>query len=399
MRIPDFASRLSSDEISEVLRTLESTGISEGPRTHEFEQLLSEYIGCRHVILVPNGTLALFAALKVLGIGPGDEVIVPDLTFYGTASAVILTGARPVLVDVRESDGNIDPASAEASISTSTRAILPVHLFGQSCDMDALTDLVARHNLWMVEDAAQGMGTTFGSRHVGTFGDIGCLSFVADKTLTTGEGGALVTDDDDLADRCRWFKNHGRRLRTQPLHDHVGLNLRITDVQAAIGVANFRRLDETIARKRALWDAYVARLSDCPGVRPWVDNGFGRAVPFRICIRVADPAALSDHLARCGIGTRRFYPPLHRQPGLTLENCVIHETPTRSVRLYETGLMLPSSLDLTDDQIDHVCACVREFCERSGDATDALLTTDRLTTTLPQRDTGEVVELSAPAAT
>ncbi len=360
MRIPEFVSRLSSDELAAVVRTLESTGMAEGPRTREFEQLLADFMGCRHVIMVPNGTLALFAALKVLEIGPGDEVIVPDFTFFGTASAVILAGARPVLVDVHDSDGNIDPAAVEASISTSTRAILPVHLFGQACDMDAITELAARHNLWVIEDAAQGVGVTCGARHVGTIGDIGCLSFVSDKTLTTGEGGALVTNDDQLAERCRWFKNHGRRSRSEPLHTHVGVNLRITDVQAAVGVANFKRLDETIQRKRELRDAYGARLADCDGVTLMPDNGRGRAVPFRVCVRVADPAGLSRFLADRGIGTRRFYPPLHRQPGLTLDNCLMYETPTRSVRLYETGLMLPSSLDLTDEQIDFVCHAVRE---------------------------------------
>ncbi len=352
---------LHKEELFAVLETIEDNWITEGKKTESLQAALAEFTGARHVIMVPNGTLAIFAALKVLGIGPGDEVLVPDFTFFGTASAVILTGAKPVLVDVDEYDFNISVASAEASITERTRAILPVHMYGQSCDMHAVMTLAKRHDLFVVEDAAQGMGVTFGNRHVGTIGDIGCVSFFADKTLTTGEGGALLVNDDELARECIYFKNQGRLHRGSFVHERVGYNFRITDLQAAIGLAQFDRLEVTIAKKLALRDTYYERLSDCPGVRFARDNGFGDVVPFRVNILVDDPEALASHLKQQDIATRRFFYPLHLQPCLTSENCVVRHKPISSIRLFQQGLMLPSGLDLAQEQLDYVCSTIEAF--------------------------------------
>ncbi len=365
MQVPEFSPVLQKEELFSVMETIEDNWITEGKKTKALEEALAEFTGARHVIMMPNGTLAIFAALKVLGIGPGDEVIVPDFTFFGTASAVILTGAKPVLVDVDEYDFNISVASAELAITDRTRAIVPVHMYGQSCDMQAVTSLAKRHNLFVVEDAAQGMGVTFGERHVGTLGDIGCVSFFADKTMTTGEGGALFVNDDRLAEECIYFKNQGRLHRGSFVHERVGYNFRITDLQAAIGVAQFDRLGVTIERKLALRDTYYTRLPECPGVRFARDNGFGNVVPFRVNILVDDPEGLSAYLKQRGIQTRRFFYPLHLQPSLNSDNCVVPFKPISSIRLFEQGLMLPSGLDLSDEQIDYVCAAIQSFqCER-----------------------------------
>jgi len=361
MQVPEFSPMLHKEELFAVIETIEDNWITEGKKTEALQAALAEYTGARHVIMVPNGTLAIFAALKVLGIGPGDEVLVPDFTFFGTASAVILTGAKPVLVDVDEYDFNISVASAEASLTERTRAVLPVHMYGQACDMHAVTALAKRHDLLVVEDAAQGMGVTFGNSHVGTIGDIGCLSFFADKTLTTGEGGALLVNDDELARECIYFKNQGRLHRGSFVHDRVGYNFRITDLQAAIGLAQFDRLEMTIARKLALRDAYYERLSGCPGIRFARDNGFGDVVPFRVNILVDDPEALASYLKQRGIATRRFFYPLHLQPSLTSENCVVHHKPISSIRLFQQGLMLPSGLDLGQEQVEYVCSTIEAF--------------------------------------
>ena len=361
MQIPEFTPMLHKEELFAVLETIEDNWITEGKKTESLQAALAEFTGARHVIMVPNGTLAIFAALKVLGIGPGDEVLVPDFTFFGTASAVILTGAKPVLVDVDEYDFNISVTSAEASITERTRAILPVHMYGQSCDMQAVMTLAKRQDLFVVEDAAQGIGVTFGDRHVGTIGDIGCVSFFADKTLTTGEGGALLVNDDELARECIYFKNQGRLHRGSFVHERVGYNFRITDLQAAIGLAQFDRLEVTLARKLALRDAYYERLSDCPGVRFARDNGFGDVVPFRVNILVDDPEDLALHLKQQGIATRRFFYPLHLQPCLTSENCIVRHKPISSIRLFQQGLMLPSGLDLDQEQLDYVCSTISAF--------------------------------------
>ena len=279
MQVEQFAPLIGNDEIQSVLETLHDNWLTEGPKTAELERLLREYCGCRHALMVPNGTLALFAALKVMGIGPGDEVLVPDFTFFGSASAVILTGAKPVLVDVSPADFNIDVAAAEASIGPNTRAIMPVHIYGQSCDMQAVMDLANRHDLIVVEDAAQGIGVTCNGRHVGTFGHIGCMSFFADKTITTGEGGVLLTNDDDIAERCMYFKNQGRLKRGSFIHDQVGYNFRITDLQAAVGVAQFDRLDEIISRKRQIRELYRSMLKDVPQVQLTEDNNLATSSP------------------------------------------------------------------------------------------------------------------------
>ena len=373
MQVPEFSPILHKEELFAVLETIEDNWITEGKKTESLQAALAEYTSARHVIMVPNGTLAIFAALKVLGIGPGDEVLVPDFTFFGTASAVILTGAKPVLVDVDEYDFNISVTSAEANISERTRAILPVHMYGQSCDMHAVMALAKRHDLLVVEDAAQGIGVTFGNRHVGTIGDIGCVSFFADKTLTTGEGGALLVNDDELARECTYFKNQGRLHRGSFVHERVGYNFRITDLQAAIGLAQFDRLEVTLARKLALRDAYYERLSDCPGVRFARDNGFGDVVPFRVNSLVDDPEALAMNLKQRAIATRRFFYPLHLQPCLTSENCIVRHKPISSIRLFQQGLMLPSGLDLTQEQVDYVCSTIEAFQRERCDVRSTLV--------------------------
>ncbi|UCE59746.1 MAG: DegT/DnrJ/EryC1/StrS family aminotransferase [Phycisphaerales bacterium] len=361
MRIEEYTPELQKAEVFKVLETLQDNWLTEGKKTQELEATLAEYFNCERVVMLPNGTLALFAALKVLGIGPGDEVLVPDFTFFGSASAVILTGAKPVFVDVDEYDFNISVESAEGSISSRTKAVMPVHVYGQSCDMLSVAKLAQRYGLLIVEDAAQGMGVTFDDRHVGTFGDIGCISFFADKTITTGEGGALILNDAELAKECIYFKNQGRLNRGKFVHERVGYNFRITDLQAAIGVGQLARLGEVIKRKQVIRSAYYRRLRECPGVKIPIDNGFGNVVPFRANILVDDPEGLSAYLRERDIATRRFFYPLHLQPSLTPENCVVRSKPIISIRLFESGLMLPSGLNLTEHQISRVCRTIEEF--------------------------------------
>jgi len=361
MHISEFSPQIGKAETVKVIETLEDNWVTEGKKTQQLEAMLADYLGCKRVVMVPNGTLALFAALKVLGVGPGDEVIVPDFTFFGSASAVVLTGAKPVLVDVDELDGNISVEAARAGLSDRTKAVLPVHIYGQSCDMPAVMEFAQRNNLLVVEDAAQGMGVTCGDKHVGTFGDIGCMSFFADKTMTTGEGGALLLNDEQLAKQCTYFKNQGRLHRGTFVHRHMGYNFRITDLQAAIGVAQLERVDDTISRKQALRVSYGRRLDGCPGLRLPEENGFGKVVPFRVNILVDDPEGLSEFLAQRGIATRRYFYPLHLQPALIDGNSIVRRKPINSIRLFEAGLMLPSGLDLSESQLDHVCACIEEY--------------------------------------
>ena len=365
MRIRQFDPHLGEEEIVKVLETLKDNWLTEGPKTAELEQRLREYTGAKHVLMVPNGTLGLFVALKVLGLGPGDEVLVPDFTFFGSASAVILTGAKPVFVDVRSEDFNIDMAAARHCLSEATRAIMPVHIFGQTCDMNQVMSFALEYGLKVVEDAAQGIGVRCSGQHVGTFGDIGCISFFADKTITTGEGGALLVNDDEVADRCMYFKNQGRLHRGSFIHTHVGYNFRITDLQAAVGVAQMNRLDYIIERKHKMLELYRQLLADCPGVMFPRPNGLGDFVPFRINILLDDPEALQDFLEHEGIAARRFFYPLHLQPSLNRTNSVVRRKPVESLQAFKRGLSLPSGINLGQDQIARVCKAINEFAAAS----------------------------------
>jgi len=364
--IQSFNPNFEKEEILNIIQTISDNWVTEGKKTEELEKRLAEYFKCKRVLMMPNGTLAIFAALKICGIKPGDEVIVPDFTFFGTASAAILAGGIPVLVDVNKSDFNIDVSKLKESLSSKTKFIVPVHIYGQSCNMTEVMNFAKENNLTVVEDAAQGMGVTFGEQHVGTFGKIGCMSFFADKTITTGgEGGCLIINDEKLIDESIYFKNQGRLHRGTFIHTHMGYNFRITDLQSAIGLAQFNRLDQIIKRKKEIQKMYYDRLSNCKKVYIPEDNKFGRSVPFRVCILTDNAKSLADFLKECEINTRTFFYPLHMQPVLDSTNSIVRKTPIVSVSLFDKGLCLPSSISITDDEIRYICDCIIKFTERN----------------------------------
>lgn len=361
MTVPQFEPCLGDEELSQLTECIRTGWLTEGKKTEEFILRLSRYIGAKHVLLAPNGTLALYMALAVRGLGPGDEVIVPDFTFLGSASSVVLAGATPVFADVDRETFNLDPESLRRAISRRTRAIMPVHIYGQAADMDPLLAIAKEHNLFVIEDAAQGMGVYYKGRHVGTFGDLGCFSFFADKTMTTGEGGAIATDNDELADRLRYFRNQGRLDRGSFLHPHLGWNFRLTDLQSAIGLAQLDKLPYLIRRKHELEDAYRDRLAHVPEVRFPVVKDRDATVPFRINILVPEPEALMEHLTRNGVGVRRFFYPLHRQTCFDNHNSRTGDSMVNSVFAFEHGVSLPSSVMLGTKQIEYVCLKIAEF--------------------------------------
>src|SRR5580700_1798644 len=239
-------------ELRELKRVIDSTFLVEHDLTREFESLTAAMAGCRHAMAVCNGSMALFVCLKALGIGPGDEVIVPNLTFVATANAVILAGATPVLCDVREDTFCLDVERAEKLLTRKTRALLPVHLYGQSADMPQVMALARAHQLKVIEDAAEGVGVTFEGRHVGT----------------CGEGGMVLTDDDELARAAYRLKNYGRDQKGTFVHESIGFNFSFTDLQAAIGIAQMKKLPAIVCRKREIRDRYVEELRGLAGLRP-----------------------------------------------------------------------------------------------------------------------------------
>lgn len=291
--IPLARPDLGEAEIQAAVAALRSGNLVQGERVEAFEAALAQRLGRSHVIVVSSGTAALHLAMLVLDLAPGDEVIVPAFTFPATANAVELAGATPVLCDIDPATCNMDPAQIPGLITTRTRAIMPVHEFGRPADLDQISAIARRHGLHLVEDAACAIGAQWRGRPCGSFGLLACLSFHPRKVLTTGEGGAIVTDDGALADRLRLLRNHGIRRRGGTV-DFVcaGFNYRLTEIQAAIGLAQLLRLDAIIASRRAMADRYLRLLSS------------GR------CLLPGDPAG--------GLSTYQTYHILLPSPGLRM---------------------------------------------------------------------------------
>jgi perosamine synthetase len=354
--IPQFEPWLGDEELAQVTETIKANWITGGEKVHQFERQIAELCGVKHAIAICNGTLALYVGLKVLGIGEGDEVIVPDFTFIASANSVVMAAAKPVFVDVDANTFNIDPECIEKAITQKTKAIMPVHIYGQAADMDTICKIAKKYSLYVIEDAAQGIGVKFMGKPVGGFGDVGCLSFYADKTITTGEGGMVLTNNDNLAEKCLILKHQGRTGRGMYFHEHIGYNFRLTDLQAAVGLAQLSKLPTIIARKKRTEKLYRDYLSEVKSIElPYIDpRGFN--VPFRINILVDDPEGLSDFLNEKEISSRRFFFPLHMQPCYDTKG----EFPN-SVSAYERGISLPSSAKLAEEEILYITDKIKEF--------------------------------------
>jgi perosamine synthetase len=368
MQIAQMQPWLGPEEQAAAAEAVASGWVSEGPRAAAFSAQLNDLIGAPFGVFAPNGTLALYLALLAAEIGPGDEVIVPDITFIASANAVVFVGATPVFVDVEPTTFQLDPAACAAAITPRTRAIMPVHLFGFAADMDALVALAEANDLLIIEDAAQAIGVSHKGRHAGSFGALGCFSFFADKTITTGEGGYVVCHDEVLYNQLRLLRNQGRLDRGSFVHPAVGTNLRITDVQAAIGLAQLAKLDAIIARKRAILEWYAAGLADLPEVRLLTPPASVAAVPFRAVMMAEAASRLMAHLEAHGVQPRAFFYPLHRQPCFAFldhtQGGPLHLTDDafpHAIHGAESGVLLPAFPALSADQVAYVCAVVRRF--------------------------------------
>ncbi len=356
--IPQFEPWLDEAELTQLSECIRDNWIAGGKKVVEFERRIAELCNVKRTAACVNGTVALFMSLKALGIGQGDEVIVPDFTFIASANSVVMANATPIFVDVYADTLNMDPEAFEDAITPKTKAVMPVHLYGQSANMDAVMKIAEQHCLSVIEDNAQGIGVTWNGKPAGSFGDVSILSFYADKTLTTGEGGMVLTNSDEIADKCLRLAHQGNLSKGQYVHETIGYNFRMTDLQAAIGLAQLDKLSRIIEMKRANEKLYRDLLNDVVKF-PRID-GKCFNVPFRIVILVDDPEELSRHLSGEGIDTRRVFYPLHMQPCYNRSG----DFPN-SVRAYERGLALPSSARLTSEQIEYVCMKIRKYYEGS----------------------------------
>lgn len=341
---------LTDAEKSAVMAVLDSGFLAQGPKTAAFEARFAEMCGVKHAIAVSNGTTALAVALLANGVGPGDEVITSSFTFMATANAILFTGAKPVFVDIEPDTFNINPSLIEAAITPRTKALLPVHLYGQVCEMDEIMAIAARHGLKVIEDACQAVMASYHGKRAGSFGT-GTFSFYATKNLMTGEGGMITTDDDSVAELCRMIRNHGMKQRYY--HEMVGYNFRMTDIQAAIGLAQLDRLEALTAQRRK--NAQFLNENIHAVIKP-VEREGREHVWHQYTVRVNGGRERDDAvkmLSEVGIDTGIYYPvPAHKQRSLVgrIDECALPITEQMAAQV----LSLPVHPQLTGDDLERI---------------------------------------------
>jgi perosamine synthetase len=358
--IPIARPQMGTEEKELVWSAMEAGALAQGPRVAELEQRFAEFIGVAQAVATSSGTTALHLALLGYGIGPGDEVVTVPFTFIASANSILFTGARPVFVDIEPDSYTIDVAQTEAAITARTRAIMPVSLYGNPAEMNAIAQIADRHGLAVVEDAAQAHGAAIDGRRSGSWG-AGCFSFYPTKNMTTGEGGMVTTDDLELADRLRLLREHGMKVRYH--HDVLGYNFRMTDLHASIGLAQLTKLPAYNERRIAIAERYSATLEGVinPTVRPGTRHVF-----HQYTIRVHRRDEFAERLRKLGVGSAIYYPvPVHRQkPFLALgygdERFPVTEQLTGEV------LSIPVHPSLTDEEVETVIAAVNATAAELG---------------------------------
>ncbi len=363
--IPWWRPEIGAEERELVLRVLDSNYLNEGDVTADFERQMAAALGARHGVACTSGTTAIVLALIGLGIGHGDEVIVPDVTFIATANAVTLTGATTVLVDVDPQTLNIDPDACARAITPRTKAIVPVHVSGRAAAIERILAIATERGVPVVEDAAEALLSRHHGRCLGTFGKAGCFSFSPNKTMTTGQGGLVVTDDEKLAVRLRELKDQGRPVRGtggNDVHASLGFNFKLTNLQSAVGIAQLARLRPRVARLQEVYRQYRRGLDGLAGVRVLPFDVDGGESPQWVDALAERRDGLVSFLEHHDIHCRPFWYPIHtqqpyRQPDAAFPN---------AMRVMPDALWLPSALSLTDDDISTVCARIREYYGRAG---------------------------------
>ena len=359
-KYPVYQPSLGQKEKDNVLECLDSTWISsKGKFITQFENSFSDFIGVKHSAAVCNGTVAIHVALLALGIGEGDEVIVPSFTYIASVNAINYTGAKAVFVDSDLQTWQIDPAKIENKITKKTKAMMAVHLYGQPCEMDIILSIAKKHNLFVIEDCAEAFGSLYKGKHVGAFGDVSTFSFFGNKTITTGEGGMVVTNDLSLHENAVHLKGQGLAKDREYYHDIVGYNYRMTNICAAIGCAQLERANELIEKKILIAKWYEEKLRSLP-VTFHSQVGDVKHSFWMISILLKDSderEKIRFHLKQNGIETRPTFHPVHLMPmyfekGLSLP---IAEN------LGSRGINLPSYPELDENDVDFICNQIKEF--------------------------------------
>ena len=379
MRVPVALPSLGDEEGQAAFDATKSGWVTQGPRVAEFENAVAARVGARHAIATSSATTGLHLALAVLGIGPGDEVIVPSLTFIASPNAIVYTGATVVFADVDERTFNVDAADIERRVTRRTKAIMPVDQHGLACDIDAVNAIAKRHGLAVVEDAAPAIGELYKGRPVGANAPLTVFSFHPRKVITTGEGGMITTDDDELASRARTARSHGMSVSDLDRHaatsvvveeyDDVGFNYRLNDIQAAVGLVQLGRLDELLTKRRAIAERYGRELPGIRGLEVPHVPAYARHTYQGYCVRVTAKSPigrddLMNNLLRRGIATRRGCMASH------LERAHIRRwgtvTLARTEEIARSTVLLPIFPSMSDDQQDYVIQSLRKELGSAG---------------------------------
>jgi|TARA_Y100000310_G_scaffold343951_1_gene454116 perosamine synthetase len=368
--IPVCKPWLPGNEKKYVLDALETNWISSaGGYINKFEEGFSKYCGAKYGISCSSGFGALHLACSALGLKKGDEVIVPTFTMAACTNAIILTGAKPVLVDSDKETYCIDVNKIERKITDKTKAIMPVHIYGHPCDMDKIIEIAKRYNLYVIEDCAEAHGAEYEGKKVGSIGDIGCFSFYANKILTTGEGGMCVTNIPELAEKIKRLRNYAFDI-PRFIHNEIGFNYRLTNIQAAIGVAQVENVDKLVEARRNVGKKYNEKLKDIRGLILPVEKDYAKNIYWMYGVVLSKDIKMTKEevmakLREKGIDTRSFFIPMHKQPVYskkTVENIpdCDGEFPVADL-IGERGFYLPSSSNLTDDEIEIIVNGLKEI--------------------------------------
>lgn len=355
--IPVSEPTITEKEVEYVLKAVKSGWVSSlGEFITKFEEEFAKYVGTKYALTTSNGTTALHLALVSLGIKEGDEVIVPDLTFIATANAVAYTGAKPVFADIDPETWCIDPEDIKKKITSKTKAIIPVHLYGHPADMDPILEIAKEYGLYVIEDCAEAHGAEYKGKKVGSLGICGAFSFYGNKIITTGEGGMITTNDEALYERAKFLRDHAMSKEKRYWHTEVGYNYRMTNIQAALGLAQLERIDEIIRKKRQIFEWYREYLKDIAGIKLNPEKEWAKNVFWMVCLLVENfdedkRDRFMRFLREKGIDTRPFFYPCSMMPmykNSKIKNKVSYE-------IYKKGIILPSGYNLTEEEVKWIC--------------------------------------------
>lgn len=362
--IPVAEPVLDGHELEYVTECIKTNWISSiGAYVNRFETDFAGFCGTKHAVATNNGTTALHLALACFGVGPGDEVIIPSLTFASTAFAVTYCGAKPVFVDIQPDTWCLDPSGIAAKITDRTKGIIPVHIYGHPADMEPIMTIAEEYGLFVLEDAAEAHGALWTQAKVGSIGDIGAFSFYGNKIITTGEGGMLTTDNDQLYERALYLRDVAMSPERRYWHDDIGYNYRLTNIQAAIGVAQLERINQIIDKKRAHAHTYAERLAGTPGLTLQTEAAWAKSVFWMYSVLIGDDFGLNRDqvmikLKDNGIDSRPFFYPLHTMPPYLSAD----ELP-QTERISRQGINLPSGNLLSEAEINKVCETIKTMVE------------------------------------